>query len=310
VHGRQQQQIDFTDCEFCGHLRRCGLSDVQARLAGLVFRRGVPRDCDGERFMVLTISSREAAAILKCNDRSVRDAAATLSCWGWWRELKGARGKPPTYVLDDVGARAMVAADDQLTELLAGEVRATAGHCGPLRATAGPSSCSYQDLELKPVSHSTRVHTTGTPHSPAPTRTTPHHSAPQAAGERELPRLPWARRGGVGDPELIAACRDRDLELLRLLFDQAVSMGWIASASEDAWLRFLTGCHHCATARLTRRMGRLVTFVRGDAAPGVPPLDVSRMQQRSEQWAGEVIRGQHRDPALVALGRTMPSGEE
>jgi hypothetical protein len=111
-------------------------------------------------------------------------------------------------------------------------------------------------------------------------------------GARALPQLPWALRGGVTDEELVAAVRSCDVRLLRLLYDHAVRMGWIADASDDAWLRFLTACHHAATARLNRRMGRLVAFVRNG-------LDVGRCPQACDAWAGRVVGSENRDPLLA-----------
>jgi hypothetical protein len=313
-----QQAIDFVWCEFCEHLQRCGRSQLQARLAALVRRDGADRELGGERVKVLTISSRQAATLLKCNDRSVRDAAATLAREEWFHVIEGARGKPPTYVLDELAARS-AAPPDPLARLRIGEVRATqaaelvrggaesvrasAGLCGPLRGGAGSTPCSEDKPNTNPVLKTQPSnHTHG--HS-APPRTAPHHSAPLRSGpqpgERRLPSMPW-RMGEVSDAELVAACRGGDCGLLRHLYEHALRLGWIAD-SADHWLRFLTACHHVATARVARRMGVLVMIVKQG-------LEVSRCRQASEDWAAALIRSEHKDPALVALGRSMPGNEE
>ncbi len=310
------------------HLLKCRLAAVAAGLAALVRARGDERRlAAGERVWVLTISTREAAPLLGCSDRAVAKAAATLSRGEWFSELKGARGKPSTYVLDFAAAAATETPEQQLDGWLTGAhpcepVRTSAHRCEPVRTAPRV----HTGLNTKPVSSfhpcsstgpaagsqafaPVRTPPGGEPFRPEPTIVAPPraqnmggNSPPTPAGAPGLPRYPWARDGGVTDRELVDACRGGDVRLLRHLYDHAARLGWLA-ASDDAWLKFLTGCHHAATANLARRMGRLVTFVKSG-------LDVSRMRQRSEQWAAELIKSEHRDPLLVSLGRSMTTCEE
>ena len=307
-----QREIDFSDAaRLAAHLVRCGLSAVQAGLVGLVVSRGAWRQCGNERYRVLTISSREAAASLGCSDRAVAKAAATLTRWDWFRELKGTRGKPPAYVVDPAAAASVATLVDRLDELWEPDtppaganrcepVRTSANQCEPVRTGANLSPCSSRETKTKPVFSPHPCSDTGSAasaHEFAPVRsgaqtTSPRPSAP---GPSPLPNYPWSRAAGVSDAALVEACRRGDVRLLRHLFDHAVQMEWIVAPSDDTWQRFLTACHHAATARLARRMGRLVAFVKNG-------LDVSRCTQRSDQWAGELLAKAHRDPGLVRLG--------
>jgi len=311
-----QTEIDFGDAaRLEAHLARCGVTPVAAGLAALVLRLGKRRPVDGEDLWVLTISSRQAAAALACNDRSVRDAAAGLARREWFRVLPGERRLPPTYVLDRAAAASLPTTADRLEEALAGGgvglagvpgvagcgvVRASEGWCGVVR---GGDRVIEPANSQNPCSHPPRVHTVS-PAGSAPPRTAPHRPAVAVLPPRDplAIQFPWARSGGVTDAELVAAVRGDRVEVLRHLYDHAVSLKW-AAASPDAWLRFLTGCHHAATARLRTRMGRLVVFVKQGC-------DVTRTTQASEQWAARQIRNGHRDPSLVAMGRSMAPEEE
>lgn len=284
---RRQREIDFSDAaRLREHLLRCGLAPVAAGLAALIVATG-ERTSAG--VWTVSVSSRRAAKSewLRCSDRAVPAGAATLQRLELLVVLDGGRGKPPLYRLDAAAAAALPTPAERLAELVDSEpVRSGAQWCEVVRT----SPRVLQVLEIKNPCHPpSRVSYTGEVRSA-------HHCAPLRTTS-QVP-FPWASRGGVTDEELVAAVRTGDVALLRHLFDHAVRLGWIEFASDDAWLRFLTACHHSATARLQRRMGRLVVFVKQG-------LDVGRTTQASDQWAATAVRNAHRDPALVALGRSM-----
>jgi len=299
-----QRELDFTDAaRLEQHLLRCGLSRVQAGLAGLVLRDGT-RSAENEIDMrLLKISSRSAAGLLNCNDRSVRDAAATLMRSGWFYVLSSRPRTAPTYCLDVVKARSLAGPEQQLDAPPQDVVGAeccgvAAGCCGVLRGAARvlpERSLQNPCLPSIPSIFLTRAELRS-----------PQHPA---ATPQELWPLPWSAKQGLTDQDLRAAVTSDDIELLGWLYATARELGWISGPSiaaapdGDVWLRFLVGSHHAATARLYRRMGRLVAFVKGDARRGVPPLDVSRMGRASEDWARRLIASQFRNPALA--GRLM-----
>jgi len=277
------------------HLRTVDFSRVQARLVAKIYELGAERSMDGERRLVLSISDRDLGRECQCSDRAVAKAAATLTRYTWFTERKNARSKrPPTYEVDLAGARSMTSLLDLVRETEPSD-RTESNPIEPNRTESN---------RIEPDRTFARVHPSTQFYNPCPpsNRVQSVPASPVGAGSTAAtaggwPRYPWAREGGVSDRQLVEACRRGDVALLRHLYDHAVRLNWIAGDSDDHWLRFLTGCHHCASASLARRMGRLVTFVKHDR------LDTSRMRQRSEQWAGELIGRGRRDPELVRLGR-------
>lgn len=293
------------------HLRACGVAELQARLVAFVFERGAERVVNGDNMRVLTIAAREAAQLLGCAHRSIGQAAKALERFEWFRQLRGGGTKASTFVLDPPAAAAMPSPLDELDALfdpnevpadrvckgvqecaeVCKGVQGCAEVCNPTRALTNSNSnnpCSLPPRVLSPP--------------PAGRSPVGQPSASSSQPPAPLPQLPWAANGGLSGPELRAACQRGDVRLLRHLFEHAARMKWL-EASDDNWLRFLQGCHHCATAKLHSRMGRLIAFVKNDK------LDVGRMSQRSEEWARRLIAMQTRDPALVALGRSMETVE-
>jgi hypothetical protein len=138
----------------------------------------------------------------------------------------------------------------------------------------------------------------------------------QQTAERLDERLvrAWDQAGGVTGDDLRRLVRTGDLVRLGAMYDQARRLGWIAGPAYDAggddaadhgadgpWFRFLVCAHHAATARLARPVGALRSRIgRG--------LDVARVRQASDQWAGAMLARRHRDPVLAA--RMMTQGEE
>ena len=107
-----------------------------------------------------------------------------------------------------------------------------------------------------------------------------------SAGGADRADRPWQT---TTDEELRRAVIDRELGILRTLYNEALALGWIDDGP-DARLRFLTIAHHCATAvGLHRRMGGLVARVKRN-------LDVTRTRHRSEEWARGVLRRRPRLP--------------
>jgi hypothetical protein len=285
-----QRQLDFTDLEFKAHLRRCGFeSRVQCSLAWFVWSRGQPAEIGGDSVRWIKITTRELAAEFKCSDRAVAKAAATLSRQDWFREGKGGHAKPSTYAIKDALVRSLEPIADQLGDLWANLPEPSPNLCEPVRTSA--RILPANGLQ-NPCNHPNRIHSTASPAGFGQVRT----SSDQIA-------YPWARKGGVTDAELVAAVRQGNQPILRLLYDHALHLEWINDASERTWFDFLVACHHAATARLQRRMGRLVAFVKNG-------LDVSRTTQGSDQWAGEIINQSRRDPELAALGRLMPGRDD
>lgn len=281
------------------HLVACGLSSLQARLAALVARDGRPAGDD--QVMALTISSRRAAAVLVCSDRAVAKAAATLSHQEWFRVVEVGHRRPPTYVLDLVAARSVPTTRERLDELL-GASGAPPPHlvgCEPLRTTAH---------RCEPVRTAARVLPGLEKQNPCPSSIFLPSIQGECEGDAASRCAPvrtgaqrayvWSTRGGVTDAELRSAVARQNVELLQTMFNEAVAMGWIEGVSDERWMAFLTACHHAATARLARRMGRLVAFVKQG-------LDVSRTSQASDDWAGRMMGRQWRDPELA--GRMMES---
>lgn len=307
-----QREFEFQPANadrLADHLRSCGVADIQARLAALVLERGVVRLVAGERMRVLTIGGRDAAKLLGCAHRSIGQAAAALERFEWFRQQ---RGRPSTFVLDPPAAAAMLSPLDQLDAMFGPPVEAEVckgvQRCAPVCNDVQPGATvcnSTRALTAANFQNPCAVSRVLTPADPAAARAAAGVAPSRSA---DLPRLPWAADGGLSGDDLKAAVFRHDVRLLRHLFDQAAGMAWL-EASDDNWLRFLQGCHHCATATLNARMGRLVAFVKGNEAQGIAKLDCSRLRQRSEDWARKLIAKQFRDPALVALGRSM-AGEE
>jgi len=71
------------------------------------------------------------------------------------------------------------------------------------------------------------------------------------------------------------------------LYEEAVKLGWI-QPSEDAKLRFLTICHHVATAKgLHNPKGALIKRVKDG-------LDVGAIPHASEEWARHILKRNER----------------
>lgn len=293
----QQQPLDFEASEAVRlqrHLQRCGLPRVQARLVGLVLAEGCRR-AGGEDVRYLTISSRQAAALVGASDRAVAKAAATLAAREWfWIVPAVSACKPPTYVVDVLAARSLSC--DPLNDWEPPDATGVPDPhlvgCEPLRTTANQVRTSPRVLPERdytnPVS-SSHLPLGGAGGARPPVRSSSQQCAVEPA--RRWP-LPWSRLSGVSDAELVAAVRINDHAVLRYLFDVATGLEWIMPGSDAQWFDFLVAAHHAATARLARRMGRLVAFVRSG-------LDVAKCAQASDRWAAQMLQQPHRDPQLA-----------
>ncbi|MCC7475839.1 MAG: hypothetical protein IT425_10615 [Pirellulales bacterium] len=329
-----QRSLDFSDAgRFREHLLQCGYSKHQAGLAGLVFEKGVKREIGEDVVTVLEISSRDAARLLGCSNRCVTKCADQLARGErsagvpWFRIIPQGAAKPPLYVLDHVAARSLSRLDQLDTLLVRSDERGPPADRGGdsgvysvcTRCEPGVNRCVpvctssgvlHEKTRFK-TGVSTTTSTTSTSSSQQvhtgtqQVHTSTHGYTAVGSGTRRAAReiaRPWDRAEGVTDDELVAAVRRGDTRLLRSMYDVAVDRDWLGDDSDDQWLRFLTAAHHCATAKLKfGRIGRLIAF-------NTSGLDVSRCSQRSDQWAGEMLAREHRDPALAR--RMMEGGDE
>jgi hypothetical protein len=87
------------------------------------------------------------------------------------------------------------------------------------------------------------------------------------------------------DAGLLHAVVTCDLAPLRRLYAEARATGRVPMhPSHDDKMRFLTVCHHCATAAgINNRMAVLSARLRRD------PIDLANVRQASDEWAAAVL---------------------
>lgn len=289
---RQLELILETSEERQAKLRRylepLALPQRQVDLLCLLAGHGEKLTAGGQQFSRLAMDQRRAAKKMGCSKNTFAEAVLDLHAIGVVGVLQNTA--PRTYVVNwnRVSKLEPPPPEPELPEWIAAESWSPPGQAV---VSAGQG---LRDSE-KVLSEKVRDRVGDTVNREGGRRgeaTEPGQvETAGSCGDPMAHRHPWK---ALADEHLIAAVvRNEPPKLLRRLYDEAVALGWIDDC-EDAKLRFLTICHHCATtAGAHRRVAMLVSRCKRK-------LDVSRIRAVSEDWAARRLKPQRQaEPAEV-----------
>lgn len=292
-----QATFDWNTAAYRTHLIEYGLDRVPRELALYLV-------CDGAKIpkrpdlVYAHAPKRQLANKIGCSTSSITRAAIRLAELGVLHVYQSSRQNTANlYVMELSALRGLHVPVQRFEQLPLEDCPEVRG--GPGWSVGGPPARAVkEDLSKIRVN---RDRDRAVARAPEPE---PEPSSAPASGQQWTTApwwpMPWAKDGGMPSAVLVHCVRQQDMQPLRHLFHEAQRTKFIpAGAADDVHLRFLTACHHCATAKgLNNRMAALVRRVRSN------PIDVARTRHESDQWAQHVLQ-RTRTPAPAGLPRVQ-----